>query len=174
MLRWMLEKIGGFADRIGAVRLITLTDDDTGRPYDYLRRIYLVRTRWVSVFLHQFLAPDNRLHDHPWHWISFMLAGGYLEKTLDGVVHARGPGALAFRRAGELHQVVYVEPFGGTWTLFIHGPRHRVWGELRPDGSWFPVGATYDHEKGEAQLLPTVARRAKSREVGGAAEEVGS
>lgn len=45
-------------------------------------RYTLLKTRWFSVYLHEFLRSDHDrcLHDHPWPFLSIILAGGYHEE----------------------------------------------------------------------------------------------
>lgn len=67
----------------------------TGDMIQQLYRITIVRTPWFSVKLHKILASDvdRYLHDHPWHYLSLMLAGSYIEERLSGVkIHH--PGSL--------------------------------------------------------------------------------
>ena len=138
-----LEVVAGIATWTGSRRLIRLTDKRRSEGFDYLLRYYLFRTPWGSVFLHRFLAPDiDRFHDHPWNWCSIMLAGGYTERMLDGTGRNVWPGQITFRAAETFHMVTDVEPDGGTWTLFLHGKRRRIWGEL-VDGKWVAIGGKY-------------------------------
>lgn len=112
----------------------------------YLKRYYLFRSRWLGVFIHQFYRADPEgLHDHPWAFFTYILRGGYTEQVI-GVVdedhHTRRAGDWAVRAAGEFHRIRgLLSAPGGTWTLFVHGPRRRTWGFL-PMGVeefWRPV-----------------------------------
>lgn len=53
-----------------------------GVPTLYLRRFYLLRTRWFNLFLHYIaMSDDDRFcHDHPWDFWTFILKNGYLEE----------------------------------------------------------------------------------------------
>lgn len=81
------------------------------------------------VRLHRIKRADRgiHLHDRPWSWRTFVLSGGYVERTLDGYI-PRIPGSTAARHYSEWHHIARVEP--DTWTLFIHGPRRQTWGFL--------------------------------------------
>lgn len=124
------------------------------------------RTRWQrfvcrlpNLYLHCFMRSDDdrALHDHPWHWGSFVLAGRYSEVTHEplrlGGLPMRGAdymvvevdlkrltvmrhysaGALRWHRATFAHRLVLQEDTPA-WTLFFAGPRIREWGFLCPQG----------------------------------------
>lgn len=101
---------------------------------NYLSRWYIIpRNKWFNVYLHEFRGSDDdrALHDHPWWSISFCLRG-----KIDEVY--RVPGSerqrtraitrfLPYFREAELrHRIVLKE--GPAWTLFITGPKKRIWG----------------------------------------------
>ena len=94
----------------------------------YLTRYYLVRTRWLSVFLHIFHCSDEdrALHDHPWNYVTFLLWRGYYEHTPKGVFR-RWPLTFAFHPARWRHRVELVDGKPAV-TLFIHFKRLRSWG----------------------------------------------
>ena len=122
-------------------------DDPAGA---YLRRWYLIpRNRFFNVYLHNFLRSDDdrALHDHPWHWASLLLLGGYIEHT----IHAGGIHRKSLRFAGSIklagprtaHRVEVQERLSTQqplpcWTLFITGPRVRNWGFHCPAQGWIP------------------------------------
>src|SRR4051794_40321026 len=71
---------------------ITRADE---RPY--LVRLIVFRCPWFACYLHWFHGNDDAcLHDHPWGFISFILAGGYWETTPRGR-RWYGPGSLLVR-----------------------------------------------------------------------------
>lgn len=119
----------------------------------YLRRWWLIpRNPVFNVYLHHFLRDDDAraLHDHPWHWVSFLLRGGYIEHTIAaGGIHqrtVRHPGSLRLSGPGRAHRIELLEfdSFAGArfkascWTLFITGPRLRGWGFHCPERGWVP------------------------------------
>lgn len=63
--------------RTGRVLKIT----GTAGPDDvYLIRYYLIKSRFVNVFIHQFLRSDrDDLHDHPWNFATYLVRGAYTE-----------------------------------------------------------------------------------------------
>lgn len=96
---------------------------------NYLRRWYLIpHNRWFNIYLHNIRRSDDdrALHDHPWHNISIILKGSYVEQSWTGEKkHTRG--SVIFRRATKRHRLII--PDGEeTWTLFITGPKIREWG----------------------------------------------
>ena len=100
----------------------------------YLRRWTLLRAFGCKVMLHKMERPDyaRELHDHPWPFVTLVLAGGYIEEyqprgagrprmRINGVGHVRA------NRAGHAHRVAIL-PRGTCWTLVIRGRRRREWG----------------------------------------------
>jgi len=107
-----------------------------GKPY-LLRWWLIPRNPILNVYLHKFLRSDDdrALHDHPWVNLSYLLEGDYLEVTPKGRF-IRTQGACVARLPRSLHRVELAmgRP---VWTLFITGPRVRVWGFACPQG-WIP------------------------------------
>lgn len=90
-------------------------------------RRYGFECKWFGVYLHNILVhdKDKHMHDHPWPFFSLILKGGYVEKTLEGLVVCT-PLTFVVHKAHEPHQVV--ELFGPTWTFVLRGPRRDKWG----------------------------------------------
>lgn len=122
-----------------------------GKPYMF--RYYLGAWGRCAAFLHHIVAsdPDSELHDHPHRWaIGLILAGGYREERLHRytrhlfgapvgedtcrIVRRFWPGRINFVRGTDFHRLTLVSG-RDAWTLFIHGPRAKPWGFLRPDGT---------------------------------------
>lgn len=91
--------------------------------------------RWVlvtplgSVRLHHFLRPDHdrHPHDHPWWFVTLILKGGYLDRSiLDGepVIDRLTAGSIRFRPALHRH---WVETHD-SWSLVVTGRIRRQWG----------------------------------------------
>lgn len=137
MRNWLIDRIVARARRTPYVHL-----------EGYMERYWLFRTPWLSCRLHVILASDDdrALHDHPWHYATVVLRGGYVEVRPRGPLTRVGigrvldvertwiaPGRVLFRRAESLHRLEV--PRGQTClTLFFHGPRRRTWGFLTPRG----------------------------------------
>ena len=120
--------------------------DDGVRGY-YMKRYWLLRTPWFSMRVHNICRADRdrHLHDHPWAFVSVILAGGYLEarpKTTTPAFSLVGretvissshyAGDIVFRRAADRHKIVDV--LANTWTLVFLGPVTKPWGFYTPDG----------------------------------------
>lgn len=92
----------------------------------YVRRWY-VETPWFSIRLHHWLHSDDdrALHDHTWWFWTFVLRGGYVDRTLTGDEDMNAP-KVAFRPAEHAHTVQVNS--GGCWTLLLTGPPVRKWG----------------------------------------------
>lgn len=109
-----------------------------GPERPYMHRWWVVRTRFLRIYLHRIMRDDDdrALHDHPWWNISIVLRGGYREVTKTGA-KMRGPGSIVFRRATTAHRLELPIKNGGIrycWSLFITGPRIREWGFHCPHG----------------------------------------
>lgn len=109
------------------------------RPY--LRRWWVVRTRLLCIYVHQFLRSDDdrALHDHPWANLSILLRGSYTEHTIAaGGIEQRAiriAGDWKLRRSGRMAHRIELHD-GPCWTLFITGPRYREWGFHCPQEGW--------------------------------------
>jgi len=118
----------------------------------YLERYYLFlkeRNRFpFNIFLHKFLKGDlDDVHDHPWPYCTFILAGGYYEwvpefddsgTKIGETRHWRGPGHFRRCRAGSFHRIELKDGVTA-WTLFMPGPHKREWGFLvgkDPNKDW--------------------------------------
>lgn len=101
-------------------------------PY-LLRWFLLPPNRGLNLYLHHFTRSDDPrgLHDHPWDFVSLMLAGSYREVTESGAV-VRHWGAVAIRRAEHRHRIELLSKPDGTsrrcWSIVLTGPRRRPWG----------------------------------------------
>lgn len=92
---------------------------------------YLIRWRLEtpvgSLRVHHWLGPDDdrHFHDHPWDFTTFVVKGGYVDKSPDGEQHLKAP--TVQRRAATHQHTVYPDP-GGAWTIVFTGPKVRNWG----------------------------------------------
>lgn len=135
-----------------------------GADDPYMHRWFIIpRNPIFNVYLHHFMRSDDdrALHDHPWWNASWLLRGSYKEVVPlsgepDDSLHRnvfREAGDFAFRRAKAAHRIQLFRnwsrpggPEQSVWTLFITGPRFRVW------GFWCPKGWRPHHEY--VELLP--------------------
>lgn len=115
--------------RQGKSRLGRAPDVLIGPPEDpYLRRWWVIpRNRWFNIYLHEMLHDDDdrAMHDHPWVNMSIVLSGSYLEQ-MPGGARERVRGSFVFRKPSSAHRLEVLSP--NTWTLFLTGPKVRVWG----------------------------------------------
>lgn len=116
-----------------------------GKDRPYMRRWWIIpRNPLFNIYLHNVLRDDDdrALHDHPWFNCSIVLKGGYWEETPKGRFW-RAPGSIKLRSPWARHRLELekhyenvIEFDGGmprfepipAWTLFITGPKIRVWG----------------------------------------------
>lgn len=89
-----------------------------------------MQTRWLSIFVHDFLRSDSDrcVHDHPWWFVSVILRGGYWEVDKDRVYRWHGPGSILVRRATWAHRIELKNPWDPVTSLVITGPKVRQWG----------------------------------------------
>lgn len=117
----------GLAGRI-ATEEFTITRAWTDEPY--LTRWTLMGERFQpgrKVYLHRFHRGDyDEFHDHPWPFISIILAGGYWEKSDQGR-RWFGPGDVLYRPAAWRHSVEIPEG-KECWSLVFTGHKEREWG----------------------------------------------
>jgi hypothetical protein len=90
----------------------------------------LIRSRYLSVFVHDFVRSDEDRcpHDHPWWFVSVILRGGYWEVDRAGVYRWYGPGSILVRRATWAHRIEISPHHERPMSLVITGPKVREWG----------------------------------------------
>lgn len=100
----------------------------------YMLRWFLIpRNPLLNVYLHKFLRDDDdrAMHDHPWHFISIMVKGRYVERRPNSILVRHSP-SIAVRRATDRHCVTLFKDEQGQcipcWTIVITGPKIREWG----------------------------------------------
>lgn len=106
----------------------------------YLHRWYMSpKGSGDNQFLHHILAADEPIfHDHPWHFRSIILSGGYDERTTpDGNIRY-SVGDVIFHSASTCHYITRVLP--DTWTMVFTGPKIRDWGFM-VNGEWVKAGS---------------------------------
>lgn len=102
---------------------------------NYLRRWWIVpRNPFANVYLHEILHSDDdrAMHDHPWDNRTFVLEGGYIEHTPEGVFE-RNAGDVIARKASDAHRLEIPEG-GRAVSIFMTGPVMREWGFHCPQG----------------------------------------
>jgi hypothetical protein len=100
-----------------------------------------ITTPLFGVYVHNITQSDKDRdpHDHPWWFMSLILAGGYVERRVSfkdrrkqGQMRVRRPGHFFSCKTTEFHKITLLKP---TWTFVITGPRtHDVWGYLTSNG----------------------------------------
>ena len=138
-LQKIRDHVLNWLDRKGRKRVIM--DRVDNEPY--LERYYpLFNTRQhrgFNIYIHKFLKGDpDDVHDHPWSYATFILAGGYYEwvpvfntlgEKINEIRYWRGPGHFRICRPDSYHRVE-LKPGVTAWTLFMPGPHKRQWGFL--------------------------------------------
>jgi hypothetical protein len=140
MMRKICEAVGRFYERLGRKKVISSDN--------YMWRHYLVfkghhgdspSDHRYNAFLHNIRGSDEPVyHDHPWPYLTLILAGGYWEHTpifdIGGVPIADskkwyGPGSVIVSKPDHFHWLEMGKE--STWTLFMRGKRVQEWG-FRP------------------------------------------
>lgn len=112
----------------------------------YLRRWRLLGTPWFNVWLHNIRRSDKDrdMHDHPFSFVSLILAGGYDEEYQES---EHKPFKIVYRgsiftstnalvkRSGECFHRIVLAPGQTCWSLIFTGPKYKQWGFL-VDGQW--------------------------------------
>jgi len=128
-----------------------------GKPQLYLRRYYLIKSKYFELMLHQFFMSDAKdVHDHPWASFGCILETGYIEHLGDNQKYIRRlAGDFSYRSAKDFHRVELIKGTEGkVWTIFGTLKRTRNWGflvnkEWVPFDEYFKANGTY-----EVQTLP--------------------
>lgn len=124
-------------DFLGRYRLIR----DRRSGEDYLHRYYLFlkdRKKFpINFVLHNIVRSDDPImHDHPWPFMTIILAGGYWEHTplwnedrtrFEDIRTWKGPGSVIIHKAEDLHWLE-LDNEQPAKTLFFMGPQEKAWG----------------------------------------------
>lgn len=154
LLERFLDKLFEYQEIRDGCEAATRTDGPV-----YLKRYYLVRreeektayvhkrprfnltwhrsTDGIQIYLHKICRSDVdlELHDHPWHFLSVLLRGGYDEET-ERLGVRRRVWPVLFRRAAHRHRVLLIDG-RPAWTLVFTSSKKRSWGFYR-DGVFIP------------------------------------
>lgn len=105
---------------------------------NYLRRWHIIpENKLFNIYYHEIRASDldRHLHDHPYFFSSFILEGGYYEHTENGR-NERGVGDINLHTPWFVHRL-QMKDEDGVNSIFITGPKMRVWG-FKTDNGWVP------------------------------------
>ena len=153
----VLESWVALMDKLGRRRIIM----DRVNDEPYLERYYIfmkdrIETFPFNIFIHKFLKSDpDDLHDHPWGFFTFIIAGGYWEyqcedeppcKDVDKAVVTdeaernvvkkwRGPGFFQSVTAHHTHRIEIDPESPACWTLFVPRLRVQKWGFFK-NNNW--------------------------------------
>jgi len=124
-----LDGVEPEAGRWPKKRIIFSCDKSKG---PLLVRYFLLRSPWISVFVHHLIQSDDEraLHDHPWSFITILLSGGYWEHTISERLWRRRFSVL-YRPAEWQHRLELERP---VWTLLIKFRTRRLWGFITKNG----------------------------------------
>ena len=160
------EKLANWIKKRNGMRELYREGID-GKPQLYLRRFYLVKSKYFDLMLPQlFMSDAIDVHDHPWTSFGCILKTGYLEWIGDNEKCVyRIQGDWTCRKATAFHRVQLISGTeGNVWTLFGTLKRTRNWGFLVnkqwvPFDEYFKSTGTYEVQSfpGEYSgvLLPT-------------------
>jgi len=124
-------KLSPLLDRIASQPPTFTIFGRDGKPYMSRYRVIDLGKERGRVYLNHFHRgdEDRELHNHPWHGVSLILAGGYREERREGrIVVARDykPGDVNVICPDTFHRVDLLE--ADCWTLFATGPVVQSWG----------------------------------------------
>lgn len=144
LLNSLADKLISYCEKRNKVLKIT---GNAGPDDVYLVRHVLARNKYFSIYIHQFLRSDrDDLHDHPWHFATFLVRGAYTERKwnpsteqVESTRRTTSQNRFVVRKATDQHQVVVdkdltLEEKGeAALTFFIGGPVTREWGFIKED-----------------------------------------
>lgn len=101
----------------------------------HFRRWRFLELPWLRIYLHQILKADEdgAEHSHPWHFVSWILRGRYVERS-NGKLTVRTPfwNPLSFRNRRRYHMLHEVTK--PTWTLVLAFGSGSDWGYATSNG----------------------------------------
>ena len=95
----------------------------------HFRRWRLIETKYFRFYVHQIFQSDKdpHLHNHPWHFVSFIVKGRYAERRSNGVYKQfKGPLGINFHRAKTYHKITLLSK--QAVSLFFAFGKYRPWG----------------------------------------------
>jgi len=107
----------------------------------HFQRWRILSTPWFGIFIHIIYKADEdaHMHDHPWNYISIVLAGFFTERVPDkknpGKYEDRIVGSVTSvkRKAEDFHRIQAIHS-KRIVTLFFIGRRRRDWGYKTASG----------------------------------------
>lgn len=111
----------------------------------YLLRLWLIKFVSWALALHWIRKADyaRDMHDHPWWFVSFVVWGGYKERTLE---HPEGRWIrrwhFNYKPSGPKGQHIITEVLPNTLTLVLRGKNKHRWGFYTATG--FIDSVTYE------------------------------
>lgn len=142
MINSIVQLLIRWVEKRGKTIYITGTADSSDV---YLVRYPVLKSRWMNIYIHQFLRSDrDDLHDHPWHFMTYLVKGSYIEwkyhKGRDTITFRNeNANRLIFRKATDQHRIevqeklLVSERHKAPLTLFISGPILREWGFVKEE-----------------------------------------
>lgn len=127
------------------------------RPFKHhgsFGRFDVFKSRLLSIYVHEFYRSDKDrcLHDHPWHFLTFILKDGYIEEMYlypdhisklheptndrQRTSYYRRPRSILWRPARTAHRILLI-PGSHPWSLVFVGPKVRAWG-FHSLAGWIP------------------------------------
>lgn len=140
MSNFIIRALARRAASIMASRAPDFVIGEPSRPY-MLRWFVIPRNRVFNIYLHRVLRSDDdrALHDHPWLNCSILLAGRYVEHSIEAggieTRRERRAGSVVVRRSVAAHRLE-IPVLHEAVSLFITGPRIRSWGFHCPKAGW--------------------------------------
>lgn len=140
-----------------------------GKGSVFFVRYDLLKTRFGSLYLHEFKRSDHDrcLHDHPWPFVTLILRGGYREQVgviahwsdepweMGRISHWRPPGYFGRYPATHAHRIEIDPSKPLPWSLVWVGRRTRPWGFWTRDGwrAWVKGEASPICEAGRMEAI---------------------
>lgn len=108
-----------------------------GNPECPILKRWTLKLPWSKIRLHHFYpnTSDRDTHDHPWWFITLVVAGSYDDVKLDGTTDHMKLGSMRFRSANHAHKTFAGS--NGAWTIVFSQREQRPWGFF-PYGKWIP------------------------------------
>lgn len=103
----------------------------------HFKRFAIIECSLFNIYIHRIYHEDEEkhMHDHPWDYVSVLLRGKFIEKTVNGHSGWIRPISVIKRKAEDFHKIQALGiGCSHLTTLFFTGKRRREWG--------------YDTEKG--------------------------
>lgn len=115
-------------------KLFNLTEIKSQDGVLHFQRWRILETKYFRFYIHKIFESDKdaHLHNHPWHFLSFLIQGSYTEKLSNGKYNTVNRFGINTHKASDYHKVTLIK--NPVISLFFAFGKYRLWGYETSEG----------------------------------------